>query len=91
MHGIFGCQDIMVVHGVLGGCLGERGLEESPRFLARPNPATPPRVDDVVCSVLQFVKNLLVVCKTAVGGNAEGIHPAPPLADYPTTDLVAVL
>ena len=91
LHEIFGRQDLKVVHGVLGGHLGEQGLEESPRLLAQPSPATPPRVDDVVRSVLQSVENLLVVCKTAVSGNAEAICPAPLLADYPAADLVAVL
>ena len=31
--------------------------------------------------LLKFVEILLVVCKTAVGGNTEAIRPASPLAD----------
>ena len=48
----------MVVRGVLGCRLGERGLKESLRLLARPSPATPPRVNDVISSVLQSVLSM---------------------------------
>jgi hypothetical protein len=78
-------KDLLVVQGVLRGSSGEGQFQKSPELARSHSP--PPWLDDIIIPLAQAIKNLLVVGKTTVHGDAKVICPLPPPADQAATDV----